>query len=234
LICVKRAAGVCVYDSVFSRETRDVSQPRTSAVKQLPLQTIAYTLRDSRYLNITNRCTLRCEFCPKFNGMWTVQNYPLRLDHEPSIDDIIAATGNPEDYREIVFCGLGEPTLRLYTLLDAATRLRQRTKRIRLNTDGLANLVYGRDVTPDMEGLIDALSVSLNAQDAETYNRHCRPKLPGAYDAMLDFVKCAREFVPEITLTAIDGLPGVDMAACEKIAQGLRVGFRRRVLDVVG
>jgi TatD family-associated radical SAM protein len=211
-----------------------VSQPRTSAVKQLPLQIIAYTLRDSRYLNITNRCTLRCEFCPKFNGMWTVQNYPLRLEHEPGIDDIIAAVGNPEDYREIVFCGLGEPTLRLYTLLDAATRLRQRTKRIRLNTDGLANLIYGRDVTPDMEGLIDALSVSLNAQDAETYNLHCRPKLPGAYEAMLDFVKCAREFVPEITLTAIDGLPGVDMAACEKIAQRLSVGFRRRVLDVVG
>ncbi len=211
-----------------------MSDQRTSAIKKLPVQTIGYTLRDSRYLNITNRCTLRCEFCPKFNGLWTVQDYQLRLEHEPTLDDIVAAAGNPEEYREVVFCGLGEPTLRLYTLLDAATRLRHRAKRVRLNTDGLANLVYGRDVTPDMEGLIDALSVSLNAQDAETYNLHCRPKLPGAYEAMLDFVKCAREFVPEITLTAIDGLPGVDMAACEKIAQRLRVGFRRRVLDVVG
>jgi TatD DNase family protein len=85
-----------------------------------------------------------------------------------------------------------------------------------------------------MEGLIDALSVSLNAQNAEIYNRHCRPKLPGSWEAMLDFVKCAREFVPDITLTAIDGLSGVDIAACEKIAQRLGVGFRRRVLDVVG
>jgi TatD DNase family protein len=90
-----------------------------------------------------------------------------------------------------VFCGLGEPTLRLYTLLEAATRLRHRAKRIRLNTDGLANLVYGRDVTPDMEGLIDALSVSLNAQDDETYNTRTVPSFP-AYEAMLDFVKCAR------------------------------------------
>ena len=218
----------------FFERDRDVADQTRSATRVEPAQIVGYTLRESRYLNITNRCTLRCEFCPKFNREWTVQDYPLRLDHEPSIEEIVAAAGNPEDYREIVFCGLGEPTLRLYTLLDVATRLRHRAKRIRLNTDGLANLVYGRDVTPDMEGLIDALSVSLNAQDAETYNLHCRPKLPGAYEAMLDFVKCAREFVPEITLTAIDGLPGVDIAACEKIAQRLKVGFRRRVLDAVG
>lgn len=199
-----------------------------------PEQTIGYTLRDSRYLNITNRCTLRCEFCPKFNDVWTVQDHRMRLTREPTLEEIIAAAGNPKDYREIVFCGLGEPTLRLYTLLDATSRLRPRAGRIRLNTDGLANLVYGRDVTPDMEGLIDALSISLNAQNAETYNRHCRPKLPGAYEAMLDFVNCARDFVPEITLTAIDGLPGVEIAACEKVAQRLGVHFRRRVLDVVG
>ncbi len=207
---------------------------RGSVVQSVPEQVIGYTLRDSRYLNITNRCTLRCTFCPKFNDIWTVQDYQLRLAREPTLEEIIAAAGNPEDYREIVFCGLGEPTLRLYTLLDAATRLRPRARRIRLNTDGLANLVYGRDVTPDMEGLIDALSVSLNAQDAETYNLHCRPKLPGAYAAILDFVKHARDFIPEITLTAIDGLPGVDIAACEKIARDLGVNFRRRVLDVVG
>lgn len=203
-------------------------------MKAAPEQTIGYTLRDSRYLNITNRCTLRCAFCPKFNGVWTVQDYQLRLDREPTLEEIIAAVGNPQDYREIVFCGLGEPTLRLYTLLDAASQLRPRARRIRVNTDGLANLVYGRDVTPDMEGLIDALSVSLNAQNAETYNLHCRPKLPGAYEAMLDFVKRARDFVPEITLTAIEGLPGVDTAACEKVAQRLGVNFRHRVLDVVG
>lgn len=209
-------------------------ETREAARHAGPEQVVGYTLRDSRYLNITNRCSLRCAFCPKFNDEWTVQDYPLRLDHEPTLEEIIAAAGNPEEYREIVFCGLGEPTLRLYTLLEAATRLRHRAKRIRINTDGLANFVYGRDVTPDMEGLIDALSVSLNAQNEEIYNLHCRPKLPGAYGAMLEFVKHAREFIPEITLTAIDGLPGVDIAACEKIARDLGVNFRRRVLDVVG
>lgn len=196
---------------------------------------IGYTLHGSRYLNITNRCTLRCAFCPKFNGCWTVQDYDLRLrGAEPTADEILAAVGDPDDLDEVVFCGLGEPTLRLYTLLDVASRLRGQVPRLRLNTDGLANLVYGRDVTPDFEDILQALSVSLNAQDEQTYNRHCRPLLPGAYGGMLDFVRHAREFVPEITLTAIDGLPGVDIDACRKIADDLGVNFRWRLLDVVG
>ncbi|MDH5512066.1 MAG: TatD family nuclease-associated radical SAM protein [Gammaproteobacteria bacterium] len=207
------------------------SQP---AADIAPEQTVGYTLHGNRYLNITNRCSLRCAFCPKFNDEWTVQEYPLRLRRDPSFEEIVLAAGNPEEYREVVFCGLGEPTLRLYTLLEVATRLRPRARRIRINTDGLASFVYGRDVTPDLEGLIDALSVSLNAQNAEIYNRHCRPKLPGSYEAMLDFVIRAREFVPDITLTAIDGLSGVDIPDCEKIAHKLGVKFRARVLDVVG
>lgn len=195
---------------------------------------VGYTLRGSRYLNITNRCTLRCAFCPKFNGCWTVRERDLRLPQEPNAEQILEAVGDPDEYDEVVFCGLGEPTIRLYTLLEVASRLRGKVARMRLNTDGLANIVYGRDVTPDFEDLIQALSVSLNAQDRETYNRVCRPMLPDAYEALLDFVRRAREFVPEITLTAIDGLPGVDIAACRRVAAELGVGFRRRVLDQVG
>jgi TatD DNase family protein len=196
---------------------------------------IGYTLRDSRYLNVTSRCTLRCTFCPKFNGSWTVGDYDLRLRADPSADELIAAAGDVHAWREIVFCGMGEPTLRLYTVLEVAARLRKLgAPRIRLNTDGLANLVYGRDVTPDFEGNIDALSISLNAQDEETYNRLCRPSLPGSYPAMLDFVRHARDYVPEVVLTAIDGLAGVDITACAEIAERLGVRFRRRVLDVVG
>ncbi len=196
---------------------------------------VGYTLRDSRYLNVTSRCTLRCAFCPKFNGSWTVQDIDLRLRSDPSADELIAAAGDVSAWREIVFCGLGEPTLRLYAVLEVAARLRKMgAPRIRLNTDGLANLVYGRDVTPDFEGNIDALSVSLNAQDEETYNRHCRPSLPGSYPAVIDFIRHARDYVPEVVVTAIDGLPGVDIAACAEIAERLGVRFRRRVLGIVG
>lgn len=148
---------------------------------------------------------------------------------------VLTAVGEPRNYREIVFCGLGEPTLRLYDVLDVAAELHQRgARQVRINTDGLANLVYGRDVTPDLEGLIDALSISLNAQNEELYNRYCLPTLPHSYAAMLEFADYARDFVPDITLTAIDGLEDVDMVACEDIARRLGVKFRRRILNDIG
>jgi TatD DNase family protein len=197
-------------------------------------ETIVYQLHGNCYLNVTQRCTLRCRFCPKFNGTWRVKDYDLRLHDEPSAEQLIAAVGDPRRYREVVFCGLGEPTLRLPTVLAVAERLRADGARIRLNTDGLASLTQGSDVTPELAGRIDALSVSLNAQNPEVYNRHCRPKIPGAYAAMLDFVRRARRFVPDITVTAIDGLPGVDIEACAGIADTIGVNFRRRLLDKVG
>ncbi len=197
-------------------------------------ETIAYQLHGNCYLNLTQRCTLRCRFCPKFNGTWRVKDYDLRLHREPSAEQLIAAAGDPRRYREVVFCGLGEPTLRLPIVLAVAGRLRAEGARIRLNTDGLASLRHGSDVSPELAGRIDALSVSLNAQNPEVYNRHCRPTIPGAYAAMLDFVRRARRFVPDITVTAIDGLAGVDIEACAEIADGLGVNFRRRVLDNVG
>ena len=197
--------------------------------------TLAYELHGNLYLNITYHCTLRCGFCPKYQGVWNVQGYDLLLTFEPTAEEVLAAVGDPAVYREIVFCGLGEPTLRLDTLLTVASTLRERGARhIRLNTDGLANLVHGRDVTPELAQLVDSLSVSLTAQDQATYNRHARPKRPDAYPAMLDFVRAARDSGIDVTVTAIDGLEGVDIPACELVAQSLGVRFRRRVLDVVG
>lgn len=199
-----------------------------------PDQVVGYTLHGNRYLNITNRCTLRCRFCPKFNHQWDVQSYHLRLHREPTEAEILAAVGDPSRYGEVVFCGLGESTLRWDTLLTVAERVKATGGRVRINTDGLASLVQGRDVTPDMAGRVDAVSVSLNAQNEAVYGLHCRPKLPGAYAAVLDFLKQAQAHVPEVTATAIDGLSGVDIAACETICEELGVRFRRRVLDRVG
>ncbi|HHL45910.1 MAG TPA: radical SAM protein [Gammaproteobacteria bacterium] len=196
--------------------------------------TIAYTLHGNCYLNITSHCTLRCGFCPKFNGSWEVQHYELRLYEEPSADDIVAAAGDPSRYNEIVFCGLGEPTRRLDVMLEVAERLHNEGARIRVNTDGLANLIHARDVTPEFAGLIDAVSISMNAHNEPTYNRHCRPRQPQAFSAMLAFSRSVSEYVPEVVMTAIDGLPGVDISACQEIADEIGVTFRRRVLDKVG
>jgi len=199
-------------------------------------EVIAYELHGNCYLNISDHCTLRCAFCPKFNKIFEVQGYDLRLKFEPSVDDILTAVGDPSRYKEIVFCGLGEPTQRLDVLLQVAGQLKKQGARIRLNSDGLASLVHGRDVAPELSGLIDALSISMNAQNEDVYNRHCRPKkeYPGAYQAMLEFASRAKAFVPSVTLTAINGLEGVDIEACRKVASELGVRFRDRELDVVG
>lgn len=196
--------------------------------------TIVYVLHGNGYINLTNRCTLRCKFCPKFNKQWEVQGYALRLTHEPSVSDVLKALGDLTLYQEIVFCGLGEPTLRLDNLLEIAGMLKKRGARVRLNTDGLANLLHGYDVTPRFAGKIDSLSISLNAQNEEIYITHCRPQQEHAYSGLLDFISCARKHVADITLTALDGLAGVDIAHCEQLARQYKVGFRRRVLGEVG
>jgi TatD family-associated radical SAM protein len=198
------------------------------------LQTVAYALHGNCYLNITSRCTLRCDFCPKHNRTWEVQSYDLHLEHEPSVKEVIEAIGDPRRYREIVFCGLGEPTQRLDVLLEIAAYVKQYGVPVRINTDGLANLLYSRDVTAEMAAVVDSLSISMNAQNEEVYIQHTRPKLAGAFDAMLDFAACARNAGMHVSLTAIDGLEGVDIAACKQIAEGIDVDFRRRVLDEVG
>ncbi len=195
---------------------------------------ISYRIGDRLYLNITDRCTLECAFCPKNRGSFQVHEYDLALDHRPSAEEIIANIDDPTTYSEVVFCGYGEPTLRLKVLLEVARWIKARGGKVRVNTDGLANLVHKRNVLPELAGCVDSLSVSLNAQNEEVYNRHCLPALPGSYSAMLEFLKQAPDYISEVSATAIDGLEGVDIAACEQIARGLGVEFRRRTLGLVG
>lgn len=189
---------------------------------------IAYTVGHNRYLNITSRCNLRCDFCPKTQGTWELHGQPLRLYREPSVSDVIVAAGDPSAYDEVIFCGLGEPTLRLYDLLEIARDLRQKGGHICVTTDGLANRLYARDITPDFEDNVDALSISLNAHDPVTYERHCCPPWANAFDAVVDFVRRARDFVPDVTVTAIEGIEDVDIGACRRLAGRLHVAFRLR------
>lgn len=195
---------------------------------------VSYSLNGNCYINITNRCTLRCHFCPKFNHIWKVRGYKLRLRRQPTVAEILVSLGDASGYKQIVFCGLGEPTLRLKELLTVAKDLHAKGLSVRLNTDGLANLIHGRDIVPDLIGHIDALSISLNGQNEAVYNKHCRPARRGAYKSMLAFAESASKSIPDVTLTAIDGLDGVDIKACQTIASQMGLKFRARRLGVVG
>ncbi|MGD2073701.1 MAG: TatD family nuclease-associated radical SAM protein [Gammaproteobacteria bacterium] len=196
--------------------------------------TLAYSIGDRLYLNVTDRCTLRCAFCPKHAAQPRVRGYDLSLQSRPERQELIEAMGDPGNYREVVFCGFGEPTLRLKLVLELSDHIRSHHGRVRINTDGLANLVHKRNVLPELGGRVDALSVSMNAHNESVYNRHCRPRLRGSYRAMLEFLREAPRHVAEVTATAIDGLEDVDIDACRRLARSCDVRFRRRVLDVVG
>jgi TatD family-associated radical SAM protein len=163
-----------------------------------------------------------------------VHEYDLTFNHRPDTDEIIAAIGNVSDYSWIVFCGYGESTLRLKTLLEVASYVKQHGGLVRLNTDGLANLVHKRNVLPEMKGLIDAVSVSLNAHNETVYNRYCAPALEHSWQSMLDFLQQAPAFIPEVTATAINGLDGVDIDACRRLAEERGAVFKQRQLDLVG
>jgi len=196
--------------------------------------TIIYDIGNSRYINLTNACTLKCAFCPKFNGTWEVKGYELKLDHAPRSAEIIEKLGDISTVEEIVFCGYGESTLRLNELIQVAQWVKSQGGRTRINTDGLGNLANKRNILPEIKGCIDALSISLNAQNEAIYKKHCKPGLANSYQALLDFIELAPQYIDDVTITAIDGLEGVDIKACEAIASKLGVKFKRRVLDEVG
>ncbi len=195
---------------------------------------IAYPIRDSLYLNITNRCTNYCTFCAKFRD-YTVKGHYLKLGREPDLEEILSALKGCERYREVVFCGFGEPLLRLDTVKEVARWLKSKGIRVRIDTDGLANLVHGRNILPELEGLVDAISVSLNAPDEETYSRYCISRYgKEAYRAVKDFIREAKRYIPEVTATVV-ALPGLDIEACRKVAEEeLGVRFRVREYNVVG
>ncbi|MEA3544461.1 MAG: YchF/TatD family DNA exonuclease [Thermodesulfobacteriota bacterium] len=189
---------------------------------------IAYQIRDSLYLNITNRCTNHCIFCAKFSD-FVVKGHELQLDHEPSVAEIKQVIGDPTRYAEIVFCGYGEPLLRLDIVKEVSRWLKDRGVTVRINSDGQANLVHGRNVLPELAGLIDAISISLNAPDAENYHHLCNSSYgeKPSYQAVKDFLQQAGQYIPEVIATAVT-YPGVDIAACEQIAMELGVKFRAR------
>lgn len=194
---------------------------------------IAYGIRDSLYLNITNRCTNNCDFCVR-NQTGFVKGHNLWLEKEPAIEEILDAVGNPEKYKEIVFCGYGEPMLRLDVIKAVASELKKKGAKIRVVTNGHGDLINGANMVKEIAGLVDRVSVSLNAHTGELYEKICSPQFgAGSYKAVLDFIKECVAASIEVEVTCLD-LPGVDVKKCEEIAASLGAKFRLRRYGVVG
>jgi TatD DNase family protein len=194
---------------------------------------IAYSIRNSLYLNITNRCSNRCTFCPKFED-FIVKGHLLKLEHEPTSSEVLAAIGDPAPYDEVVFCGYGESLIRLDLVKKVAAELKRKGMKVRINSDGQANLVHGRNILPELEGLVDCISVSLNAADAATYASLCNtPFGTAGFEGICDFLREAPRYIPEVVATAVT-VPGIDIEAVEQLAASLGVAFRVREYAEVG
>ncbi|MBN2453604.1 MAG: YchF/TatD family DNA exonuclease [Candidatus Omnitrophica bacterium] len=194
---------------------------------------IAYEIRGSLYLNITNRCTNTCSFCVR-NQTSFVRGHNLRLDKEPSVDDIMKAIDPEKKYREFVFCGYGEPTLRLDMVKAVAARLKERGAKVRMVTNGHGDLINSRKIAGELAGLIDKVSVSLNTDTKDLYNRYCKPEFGAdTYEGIKSFIKDCVAAGIEAEVTCLD-LAGVDFKKCEAIAKSLGAGFRARSIGTVG
>ena len=195
--------------------------------------TILYRYGSTYYINMTNRCPCRCVFC--------VRNYKpklgdaecLWLDREPTVDEVMGEIGSVDlsGSREIVFCGYGEPTERFDDLKEIARRVKEEFgMRVRLDTNGLGCLINGRDIVPEMEGLVDAVSVSLNAPDSEEYQEVSRPSFgDDAYPAVIAFIEECRDVIGDVTVSVVGGsISEESEARCADMAEGMGVRFRVR------
>jgi len=184
------------------------------------------------YLNITNSCTNNCSFCVR-NYCSGLSGYKLWLDREPTADEVWSAFRGEvkESDKEVVWCGFGEPTIRLDTVLDLTRRIKQEHPhlKIRLDTDGTAQLRNSdREVARELRDAgIDSVSISLNAESKEKYDELCKPSLTGAYHAVLDFAKDCRRYFSQVRLTVVK-VEGIDISKCKGIAEQLGCDFKIR------
>ena len=200
--------------------------------------TVVYEVKDGLYVNLTNRCPCACAFCIRNNADGAYGSGSLWLEREPEAGEVTAAiaAASPERFSEIVFCGYGEPTERLEVLLEVARWLKRNLPDVpvRVNTNGLADLIAGESVAAKFEGLVDALSISLNAADAEEYAALCRPKFGlESYDAVLRFAVEAKRYVPSVVMTVVaaQGFTDEKEAACRAVCERIGVPLRVRAYE---
>ena len=195
--------------------------------------TITYELGNSLYVNITNRCSNACTFCVRNEHDGVNGKDNLWLDREPDIDEIKADFEKRDlsKYDAVVFCGYGEPMMRADIVIETAKWLKEKYPyiKIRINTNGQANLIYGRDITPELEGVADTISISLNAENAEKYQKLCISRFgEAAFDGLIEFARLAKRYVPQVVFSVVDIMPQDEIENCRKIAEECGVSFRVR------
>ena len=197
------------------------------------MMTITYAAGSAIYVNMTNRCPCACTFCLRHNKDHVFDSDSLWLEREPTVQEVCDSIDvwDLTKYEEIVFCGYGEPTERLYDLLEVAKYIKSKSNiKIRINTNGLADLIWNESTAPKLEAIIDTVSISLNATNKEDYYKVVRPKFGiDSYDAMLKFTKDCTKYVPSVVMTVVDVVTSKeDQELCRKICKSVGATLRVR------
>ena len=184
---------------------------------------LVYELEGKIYINLTNKCTNDCIFCLR-NDKDDVKGQELWLDNEDfGAKDVIEQLGKFRLSSEIIFCGYGEPLLKLDILKEVAKYIKSNYPniKIRINTNGHANYIYKRNIVPELKGLVDSISVSLNAENSREYDRLSQPSFSGAYEEVIKFIKACSQAGIEVVASIVEGYKGEhhDIELCEKIAK---------------
>lgn len=200
------------------------------------MMTITYPVKNGIYVNMTNRCPCACTFCLRNNGDSIYGSDPLWLEREPSVEEICDSIDawDLTKYNEIVFCGYGEPTERLDDLLKVAAHIRAKSDiKIRINTNGLSDLIWNERTAPKLSGLIDTVSISLNATNKEDYFKVVRPKFGiDSYDAMIEFTKDCVNYVPNVVMTVVDVVTSPEeQERCRELCQSIGANLRVRPFE---
>ena len=198
--------------------------------------TILYKVHNNLYVNLTNKCTCNCTFCLRNTKETVGESDTLWLEREPSVEEVEAEFKkyNLDDYDEIVFCGFGEPTERIDDLVEIAGFVKKTYgKKTRLNTNGQGSLSNGKDIAPMLDGVMDTVSISLNTPNEDRYHEIVRSRFGDqAYQAMLDFAKEVKKYVPNVVMTTVSTtISKEEEEQCRKICETLGVKYRIRPFE---
>ena len=195
--------------------------------------TLLYPIENSLYVNITNLCCCKCVFCVRDITDSVGGSDSLWLDHEPTIDELKAELEkfNLDEYEEVVFCGYGEPLMRINEVVEFANYIKTKKNiKIRVNTNGLADLIHKKKTAVLLKDAIDAVSISLNAPNEEVYLEVAKPAFGiKSFDAMLSFAKDCKTCIKEVCFSVVDEVTDEEIRQSQELADSLDIPLRVRV-----
>lgn len=189
--------------------------------------TYVYTLDGNLYINLTNKCSNGCDFCVRNERSSYYGNYLWLRHGDPTPDKVISQAngfGDLSRFKEVVFCGFGEPTYKVAEMLALCDYFHEKGLKTRLNTNGQGNLINKRDIVPELKDKIDFVNISLNASCVEKYQPICRSQFGEAgFAGLIEFAKLCRKNGVSCRFSIVDCIGEEEVEACKRLAESVKI-----------